>query len=195
MTLGEKIRLCRKRCSLSQEQLAEKMCVSRSAIAKWETDKGLPDIENLKVLSRLLGVSVDILLDDSKEIDSSVTRESYLLANYGRGCNKVKKDRFIRERFPNARISALLAHRIVTPGDAVSETDSSAFEMHGSCRSAARVASGSGESNYYLIQLDGMQLFATVTDTQLEYRSLEPQIDAAEFSLFGFRFIRFAELD
>ena len=48
MTLGEKIKEARKQCGLSQEQLAEKMTVSRSAIAKWETDKGLPDVDNLK---------------------------------------------------------------------------------------------------------------------------------------------------
>ena len=43
MTLGAKIRQARRKCGFSQEQLAEKMAVSRSAIAKWETDKGLPD--------------------------------------------------------------------------------------------------------------------------------------------------------
>ena len=64
MTLGEKIRHSRKSCGLSQEKLAEKLCVSRSAIAKWETDKGMPDVENLKFLSRLLNVSVDYLLSD-----------------------------------------------------------------------------------------------------------------------------------
>ena len=61
MTLGEKIREARRKCGLSQEQLAEKMSVSRSAIAKWETDKGLPDVGNLKILARLLSVSVDQL--------------------------------------------------------------------------------------------------------------------------------------
>ena len=62
MTLGEKIREARSKYGLSQEQLAEKISVSRSAIAKWETDKGLPDVGNLKVLARLLNVSVDYLL-------------------------------------------------------------------------------------------------------------------------------------
>ena len=46
MTLGEKIKEARKNTGLSQEQLAEKLAVSRSAIAKWESDKGLPDIDN-----------------------------------------------------------------------------------------------------------------------------------------------------
>ena len=65
MTLGEKIREARRKCGLSQEQLAEKLSVSRSAIAKWETDKGLPDVGNLKILARLLNVSVDHLLDET----------------------------------------------------------------------------------------------------------------------------------
>ena len=53
MTLGEKIRESRRKCGLSQEQLADKMSVSRSAVAKWETDKGLPDVGNLKLLGQL----------------------------------------------------------------------------------------------------------------------------------------------
>ena len=47
MTLGEKIKEARTKCGFSQEKLAEKMAVSRSAIAKWETDKGLPEVGNL----------------------------------------------------------------------------------------------------------------------------------------------------
>ena len=85
MTLGEKIKEARKQCGLSQEQLAEKMSVSRSAIAKWETDKGLPDIDNLKALAGFLNVSVDYLLDDGERIDEFITREAYDLASYGKG--------------------------------------------------------------------------------------------------------------
>ena len=48
MTIGEKIKEARIGIGLSQEELAEKLNVSRSAIAKWEADKGVPDIENLK---------------------------------------------------------------------------------------------------------------------------------------------------
>ena len=67
MTLGEKIKEARKTAGLSQEQFAEKMNVSRSAVAKWETDKGLPDIGNLKVMANLLHVSVDYLIDDGNK--------------------------------------------------------------------------------------------------------------------------------
>lgn len=63
MSLGEKIREHRKQVGLSQEQLSEKLEVSRSAVAKWETDNGIPDVDNLKVISKLLNVSIDYLLD------------------------------------------------------------------------------------------------------------------------------------
>ncbi|MDD7285522.1 MAG: helix-turn-helix transcriptional regulator [Firmicutes bacterium] len=45
MSIGEKIKKCRKEAGLSQEQLAEKLCVSRQAVAKWEADRGIPDVE------------------------------------------------------------------------------------------------------------------------------------------------------
>ena len=93
MTLGEKIKEARKNHGLSQEQFAEKLCVSRSAVAKWETDKGTPDIENLKAISSLLNVSIDYLLDDGeKEISEVVTKESYDIKSYGKGIKKRKKD-------------------------------------------------------------------------------------------------------
>ena len=64
MTFGEKLKEARQKAGLSQEQLSEKLHVSRSAVAKWETGKGMPDIENLKAAAQLLNVSIDYLLDD-----------------------------------------------------------------------------------------------------------------------------------
>lgn len=45
MTIGEKIKQLRSEKGLSQEKLAERLNVSRSAIAKWETDGGIPEID------------------------------------------------------------------------------------------------------------------------------------------------------
>ena len=58
MTFGEKLKEARKEAGLSQEQLAQELSVSRSAVAKWESDKGMPDVNNLKAISQLLDVSV-----------------------------------------------------------------------------------------------------------------------------------------
>ena len=51
MTFGEKLRNARKEAGFSQEQLAENLSVSRSAVAKWETDNGMPDVGNLKAIA------------------------------------------------------------------------------------------------------------------------------------------------
>ena len=119
MILGEKIKEARKQCGLSQEQLAEKMAVSRSAVAKWEANNGLPDVDNLKALAQLLNVSVDYLLDDGEAIDEVVMREPYDLLGYGKGSKKKKKDRVIREKFPDAEIHTLLGKLKLTKSEIV----------------------------------------------------------------------------
>lgn len=62
MTLGQNIQTARKAKGISQETLAEKICVSRQALGKWEKDTALPGVDNLQALAKELGVSVDALL-------------------------------------------------------------------------------------------------------------------------------------
>ncbi len=64
MTLGEKIKTARIAAGLTQAQLAERLMVSRPAVTKWEADKGIPDIDNLKLIAHCLHVSLDDLLAD-----------------------------------------------------------------------------------------------------------------------------------
>ena len=66
MNFSEKLRVLRKQFKFSQEQLAEKIGVSRQAITKWETDGGLPDIENLIAIATLFSISMDDLLSEEK---------------------------------------------------------------------------------------------------------------------------------
>ena len=73
MTLGEKIKLLRTEKGMTQESFAEKMNVSRSAIAKWESDNGIPEISNLKLISQIFDISLDDLLDNGNR---SVTADS-----------------------------------------------------------------------------------------------------------------------
>lgn len=184
MTLGEKIRAARRKCGLSQEQLAEKMAVSRSAIAKWETDKGLPDVGNLKVLARLLNVSVDHLLDETEVSDELVIREPYHLAAYGYGCKKVKKDRVVREKFPDARIYTLHGRqeRMNLESLAVNVPD---------CRTSARDLINNMDKAFYLAEKDDHQFFVTVTDEFVEIRILEQPLRGDRFSFNGWDFIKY----
>ena len=62
MEIGTKIKELRTERGLSQERMAEQLCVSRQAVTKWETGAGTPDVENLIAISRLFGISTDELL-------------------------------------------------------------------------------------------------------------------------------------
>ena len=61
MTLGGFIAARRKVMRLTQEELSRKIGVSKSAVAKWETDGGIPDRDNLKKLSEVINVPVEHL--------------------------------------------------------------------------------------------------------------------------------------
>ena len=76
MTLGEKIRTARKQEGLSQEQLSEKLGISRSSVAKWETDKGIPDISNLIALSDEFGLSLDELIKADTAVKKKIIADS-----------------------------------------------------------------------------------------------------------------------
>jgi len=62
MELADKLKTLRKRQDITQEQLAEKLHVSRTAISKWETGRGTPSIDSLKAIAELFDVSMDALL-------------------------------------------------------------------------------------------------------------------------------------
>lgn len=66
MTFAEKLKSIRKQAGMSQEKLAEKLGVSRQAVTKWETDAGIPDIENIMAISALFDLSIDELLSNEK---------------------------------------------------------------------------------------------------------------------------------
>ena len=74
MTIYEKLVHLRKSKGWSQEDLAEKLNVSRQAISRWENGTALPDAENLRQLSHLYEVSSDYLLNDDYESDDDLPR-------------------------------------------------------------------------------------------------------------------------
>ena len=62
MEFNEKLQELRKQKGLTQEELAEKLFVSRTAISKWESGRGYPNIDSLKSVAKFFGVTVDELL-------------------------------------------------------------------------------------------------------------------------------------
>ena len=72
MKFEEKIYELRRQAALSQEQLAEKLNVSRQAVSRWEQGTVLPDTSNIVELSKIFGVSTDYLLNDEYGSDQDI---------------------------------------------------------------------------------------------------------------------------
>ncbi len=66
MNFSEKLQLLRKSKGFTQEELSDRLCVSRQAIAKWEAGQSYPDISNLIQISNLMSVTIDYLVKDQE---------------------------------------------------------------------------------------------------------------------------------
>lgn len=76
MIFGEKIKSERKRRGWSQEELAEKLYVSRQSVSKWENGQHYPSIETIIKTSDLFGITIDELLRSDEELTKKVISDS-----------------------------------------------------------------------------------------------------------------------
>lgn len=75
VTIGQTIAKLRKENGLTQEQLAQKLYVSRQAVSKWETGSAQPDLDNIRALSEYFGVSTDLFLNPSLTDHQEIAEE------------------------------------------------------------------------------------------------------------------------
>lgn len=191
MTLGEKLKEARKQAGLSQEQLSEKLGISRSAVAKWEVDKGIPDVDNLKILSQLLDLSIDYLLDNGEDLGKSVIKEPIELVKY-KGSRKAKKDKIVREKYPDAKIYTLLAKTKLTKGQRIADNllgflTSAPFgtaDLYNDLKSL--------DKQYYLAEQDDRQYLVLVTDEFIVSRELSQKQYAGKFEIGDIKFTKCA---
>lgn len=79
MNLGNSLFQARKKCGLSQEDVADKLGVSRQTVSKWETDETVPDIRQSKKMALLYHISLDELINfdiDTQEIQEAIDKTS-----------------------------------------------------------------------------------------------------------------------
>ncbi|MBQ2120213.1 MAG: helix-turn-helix transcriptional regulator [Peptococcaceae bacterium] len=81
MEFHEKLQYLRKQNQWTQEQLAEKLYVSRTAVSKWESGKGYPNIESLKAISKIFAISIDELLSGEELIAAAEIENRETLHN------------------------------------------------------------------------------------------------------------------
>lgn len=197
MSLGEKIKDARKLSGLTQEQLANKLAVSRQAITKWESDKGIPDIENIKILAKALNVSIDYLLDNGTDLDMNVFREEINLNDYnykirlsGRWRKKTaKKDMAVKQKFQNAEIYMLFGEQINTKSEKI--IDNAIGFLTDAPFGIPQIINGfkNIDKEFYLVNQEDKQFFVVVTDEFIESRQLAHKITDKNFEIGQFRFV------
>ncbi len=189
MTVGEKIKEARKQAGLTQEQLSEKLGISRSAVAKWETDKGIPDVDNLKILSGLLNVSIDYLLDDGERMDKSVIKEAIDLSKYA-GNRRKKKEQCVCEKYPDAKITPLLAKRKLTKGQRIFDNLLGIFTDAPFGTADVYNELKDADKQYYLVEQGERQHLILVTDEFMISRELVQKQYANRFGIGDIRFTK-----
>lgn len=107
MTLGEKLYTLRTKQNMTQEQLAEKLQVSRQSISKWESDATRPDLEKLKFLAEFYQLSLDKLLDEdvdifAKETSSDLSQDSAYDSNHRNGADASANSAFVNNQSDDA---------------------------------------------------------------------------------------------
>lgn len=76
MILADKIIMLRKKAGMSQEQLAERLGVSRQSVSKWEGSQSMPDMDKAVKLADLFGLSLDSLIRDDLDVEDGVEAPS-----------------------------------------------------------------------------------------------------------------------
>ncbi|MCR5787784.1 MAG: helix-turn-helix domain-containing protein [Bacilli bacterium] len=82
MTLGQRLTKLRKDKNLSQEEVAEKINVTRQTVSKWELDQSLPDVDKLIPLCELYEISTDMLLRGDEQVKDNLKGDTYINDEY-----------------------------------------------------------------------------------------------------------------
>ncbi len=157
---------------MTQDEFANKQMVSRQAVTKWEADKGIPDVENLMLLSSVLGISIDYLLSDEEVTEKLVIHEKIDLAAYGKGSKKKKKDYIVKEKYPNAVIHTLMIIQKNSQTEKVIDNVLgfvflAPFGIPGFINSTKHIG-----KEFYLVNYGEKQLLVMVTDEFIESREM-----------------------
>ena len=192
MNMYRRIRDLREDRDLTQAQLGAAIGVSQRTYAYYESGQRMLPPQILCALADYYGVSVDYLLDDGEVIDEVVMREPYNLSDYGKDIKKKKKDRVIREKFPDAEIHTLLGKLKLTKSEKVIDSLLGFFTDAPFGTPEFINSFKNMDKEFYLVEKDGKQFLVTVTDEFIETRQLAKRITADKFEIGNWKFIKCA---
>lgn len=182
MSLSDRIKECRTHAGLSQADVAARLCVSRQAVTKWESGKGAPDIENLKNMATLFGVSVDHLLADGsgKLLTDVMLRQEMdvtaLTPYRPRGMiSGSKAHAAMKQLYPDATVWPLVRLRRNTRSESVTEWLGAVF-FSTPFNVFTTADAVSNRDAHYLVEQGPRQLLARVGADVVEVRELSDKV-------------------
>lgn len=181
MILADKIIEQRKKCGWSQEELADKLGVTRQAVSKWESAQSVPDLERILELGRLFGVSTDYLLKDEIGAADRLPTPDDLPA--ARRVTLAEADEFLKIKDEAARRIALAAFMcIISP---VCLLLLGATSDYGRAAISENAAAGIGLVVLFLIVAAAVAVFISCGMKSAPFEFLEKEVFETEYGVSG----------
>lgn len=184
MILAEKIIDLRKKAGWSQEELAEKLAVTRQSVSKWEGAQSIPDMDKVVQMSRLFGVTTDYLLKDEIEIaEPTVTeddrRPPLRRVTIGEASDYLALRRTAAPKMALATMLCIFSPIALIGLAAVSELSASAFPLR------EETAAGMGLCALLILVAIAVVLFLSCGNKAKEYEFLEKEPFETEYGVTG----------
>lgn len=186
MELCDKIKEIRNKFGLTQEGLAEKLNVSRQAVAKWEMGNGVPDTENLKTMSRLFGISIDTLLDNESDVPLMVLHQEINIKDYGKRNTEQHKN-LINKNFDDSwKVYVLTFDNKFGSAEDIVDTLTWGFSSITNVISAFK-------TSHYLAVKENYKLFVSISKKSIDIKSLNSNTNIKKFNLENKTYFNFGE--
>ena len=191
MIFAKKLKQLRQQADWSQEQLADRLNVTRQAVAKWERGAGFPDIDNMQALAKLFNTSVDELLDYTRAGLASAIREPLDLDAYPTDMKEYSaSDLAVTDKFADAdQIESLNRHRRLTWWQQIIDFFVGAGTLD-IAFSGEAIGQLKGDRRYYLVEKSGRSWIVEVTKTYVERRELTKPFPRQQLSVGDFIYRR-----
>ena len=184
MILADKIIDLRKKAGWSQEELAEKLAVTRQSVSKWEGAQSIPDMDKVVQMSRLFGVTTDYLLKDEIEIaEPTVTeddrRPPLRRVTIGEASDYLALRRTAAPKMALATMLCIFSPIALIGLAAVSHLSASAFTLR------EETAAGIGSCVLMILVAIAVTLFLSCGNKAKEYDFLEKEPFETEYGVTG----------
>lgn len=180
MIFADKVIALRKKAGWSQEELAERLNVSRQSVSKWESAQSVPDIDRILQMSRLFGVTTDYLLKDDMEEPEVTGEES--ASPLRRVTMQQASDYLALRRAAAPRMAIATFLCVVSPVPLLALSAMTGFSQF---RVTEHVAAGIGLSVLTVLVAVAVTLFLSCGAKVKEYEFLEKEPFETEYDVSG----------